>query len=69
MSFSAPDHLRLLSVKEVLGLFSMGRNTFYKAVKAGEIRTVKRGRRRLVAAADAAAYVETLRGQGAFALT
>lgn len=65
MIVSAPDHLRLLSVKEAIGLFSMARSTFYKAVKAGEIRTVKRGRRRLVPAADAAAYVETLRKQTA----
>jgi hypothetical protein len=47
----------------------MARSTFYKAVKVGEIKTVKRGRRRLVAAADAAAYVETLRKQATPAST
>lgn len=63
IAISAPEHLRLLSVKEVLGLLCMARSTFYRAVKDGEIKTVKRGRRRLVTAADAAAYVETLRRQ------
>ena len=69
IAISAPDHLRLLSVKDALGLFCMARSTFYKAVKVGEIKTVKRGRRRLVAAADAAAYVETLRRQATPAST
>lgn len=63
LTLNIPEHLRLLSVEDARRLLCMARSTFYKAVKAGEIRTVKRGRRRLVAAEDAAAYVATLRKQ------
>lgn len=50
-----------MSINEARNFLCMARSTIYKAINAGQIPTVKRGRRRLIVAADAAAYVERLR--------
>lgn len=39
---------RLNTVEQILERGQMGRATFYEEVKAGRLRTIKRGRRRLV---------------------
>ena len=59
----APELLRLMSVKETMQFLCMGRTKLYETMNAGELKTVKRGRRRLIVAADAVAYVERLRQQ------
>jgi Helix-turn-helix domain len=58
-----PEYLRLMSVKETMQFLCMGRTKLYETINAGDLKTVKRGRRRLIVAADAAAYVERLREQ------
>jgi excisionase family DNA binding protein len=53
----------LLTVPEFLRQYSISRTSFYEQVKQGKLRLIKRGRRSLVAKADADAWVELLRQQ------
>jgi excisionase family DNA binding protein len=55
----APD--RLLSVEEASELLGIGRTACYELIARGKLRSVKVGRRRLVAASDLAAYIEATR--------
>jgi excisionase family DNA binding protein len=43
---------RLLTVNESLDRLNIGRTAFYQLVKAGQLRTVTLGRRRLVAESE-----------------
>lgn len=51
----APD--RLLSIDEAAATLGIGRTRLYREVGAGQLRTVKVGRRRLVPAGAIAGYI------------
>ncbi len=51
----------LITVPEFIRLYAISRTSFYDQVKKGNLRLIKRGRRTLVAKADADAWLETLR--------
>lgn len=55
----APD--RLLGVEDAAGVLGIGRTAAYELIARGSLRSVKVGRRRLVAASDLAAYIEATR--------
>lgn len=55
------DEKVLISVKEFLRQYTISRTSFYNEIKKGNIRILKRGRRTLIAKADADAWLETLR--------
>jgi excisionase family DNA binding protein len=50
------------SVNETLQLLSIGRTSLYEAVKRGDLKLVKLGKKSLVYAADIAAFLAQLRG-------
>ena len=60
MSPPRPPRERLLSVGEAAAALAIGRSRLYGEIGAGRLRSVKVGRRRLVAASAIAAYIETL---------
>ena len=51
----------LLTVPEFLRQYAISRTSFYSQVKQGKLRLLKRGRRSLIAKADADAWLEALR--------
>lgn len=55
----APD--RLLGVDEAAAMLGIGRTACYELIARGRLRSVKVGRRRLVAASDLAAYIDATR--------
>ena len=50
----------LMTVNEFCHQHSLGRTTFYNEVRAGRLHVVKRGRRTLIARADAEAWLNAL---------
>ncbi len=52
------------SVRETLDLLSIGRSSLYAAVKRGELKRVKLGKRTLFCAVDIATFLRRLRGTG-----
>jgi hypothetical protein len=50
----------LISVKQFLRQYTISRTSFYNEVKKGNLRILKRGRRTLVAQADADAWVNAM---------
>jgi excisionase family DNA binding protein len=52
---SAPD--RLLSVDEAAAMLGLGRSSLYGEIQSGRLRSLRVGRRRLVAAAAIADYI------------
>lgn len=54
-----------LSVAETLRLLGIGRTSFYKLVKNGEIRIIKCGRRSLVRLSDLDAFLTSLQNREA----
>jgi excisionase family DNA binding protein len=51
------------SVREVMELLSIGRTSLYAAVRRGELRRIKLGKRTLFCATDLAAFLVRLRSQ------
>jgi excisionase family DNA binding protein len=51
------------SVREVVELLSIGRTSLYAAVRRGELKRVKLGKRTLFCATDLAAFLVRLRSQ------
>ena|SRR5581483_554423 len=56
----SPEHLAY-SLQQVGELVSVGRSSLYKAIKAGELRAVKQGRRTMVLSDDLRAWLSSLR--------
>lgn len=54
-----------LSVAETLRLLGIGRTSFYKLVKKGDIKIIKFGRRSLVRLSDLDAFLTCLQNRGA----
>jgi excisionase family DNA binding protein len=50
------------TVREALELLSIGRTSLYEAVKRGDLKLVKFGKKTLVYAADMAAFLARLKG-------
>lgn len=53
------------SVREMMEMASLGRNSIYKAIDCGHLKPTKFGKRTLFAAADIAAFIEAMKS-GAF---
>lgn len=51
----------LMTVSEFLRDYKISRTSFYDEIKKGRLQLIKRGRRSLIAKADADAWVEQLR--------
>ena len=59
MSAEAPTPAPLLvGVREAAKMLNLGRDHMYSLVRAGEVRSIAVGRRRLVPVVDLAAWVE-----------
>ena len=54
----APEHL--FTIDEAATALHVARSTLYQLIGAGELRTIKVGRRRLVPVSAIAGYIETL---------
>lgn len=50
-----------LSIKDTARRTGLSRSFLYKAIRSGELKSLKCGRRRLVCAEDAAAYLDAHR--------
>lgn len=57
---STPIKKILYSVEDTAAALSMGRTTIFALIVEGQIKSVKIGKRRLVAASEIEAYVERL---------
>lgn len=55
----------MFSAEEAAAKLSLGRSTIFEAMRRGDLRSVKVGRARRVAAADLAEFVEKLRAEAA----
>lgn len=54
-----PEPDRLLSIPEVADALGIGRSMLYEEIRAGRIRAIKVGRRRLVPSSAVRLYIET----------
>lgn len=52
------------SIKDVCRLIGLSRSTVYKVIQSGELRSLKRGRRRLVRTEDLSAWVNSWQRRG-----
>lgn len=57
---AAPPGKALYRVTDAMAVLSIGRSTIYEEIRSGRLRTVKRGRNRLIPAAAIADYVTLL---------
>jgi hypothetical protein len=53
----------LITVPDFLRQYAISRTSFYKEVKDGRLRIIKRGRRTVVSNLDASQWLESLRNQ------
>jgi hypothetical protein len=58
------DLPELMTVKDFLAAFRIGRTSFYQEVRLGRLRVVKYGRSTRIARADAEAWLLNLRAVG-----
>lgn len=55
-----PDELKLYSVKETMTLLNLGKTTVFEQIRTGRLRSVKRGRSRLIPATAIREYIALL---------
>ena len=58
------EHKELFTIADFLNLYSISRSTFYREVKGGRLRILKRGRSTRISRKDAENWVEKLRRDG-----
>jgi excisionase family DNA binding protein len=60
---SSPAGKALYKVTDAITLLSMSRSVIYEEIRSGRLRSVKRGRSRLISAVAIAEYVELLEAE------